>query len=78
MKEYLWKFHGSDMNNGAEVINGYCGSYWLRTPKYQTTDMVYTVNLRTGVIEPRCVKAADGNPVCDVGIRPMYVVEQAY
>jgi len=78
MKEYLWKFHGSDMNNGAEVINGYCGSYWLRTPKYQTMDMVYTVNLRTGVIEPRRVKAMDGNQVCDVGIRPMYVVEQAY
>ncbi len=78
MKEYLWKFHGSDMDNGEEVINGYCGSYWLRTPKYQTTDMVYTVNLRTGAIEPRCVKAAEGNQVCDAGIRPMYVVEQAY
>ncbi len=78
VKEYLWKFHGSDTDNAAEVVNGYCGSYWLRTPKYQTEDMVYTVNLRTGTIEPRCVEETDGNQVCDIGIRPMYVVEQAY
>lgn len=78
MKDYLWKFNGSDKNNAADIINNYCESYWLRTPQYGTEDMIYTVNLKTGVIEPKSVKATDGNAVSNTGIRPMYIVEQAY
>lgn len=78
VKDYLWKFHGAEENNAADIMNNYCESYWLRTPVHGTTDRVYTVNLRTGIIEPKAVSAADGNEVSDTGIRPMYVVEQAY
>lgn len=77
MKDYLWKFHGSDKNNASEIINNYRASYWLRTPVHGTDDMVYTVNLRTGAIEPKSVKATEGNQVSNTGIRPMYVVEQS-
>lgn len=78
MKDYLWKFNGSDKNNASDIINNYRESYWLRTPQYDTDDMVYTVNLRTGVIEPKSVKKTSENTVSNAGIRPMYVVEQAY
>lgn len=78
IKEYLWKFNGSESNNASEVINNYCEAYWLRTPQYGTDDMVYTVNLKTGVIEPKSVKETEGNRVSNTGIRPMYIVEQAY
>ena len=76
MKEYLWKFNNSDKNNASEIINNYCASYWLRTPVYGTDDRVYTVNLKTGAIEPKPVKATEGNNVSNTGIRPMYAVEQ--
>lgn len=78
MKDYLWKFNGSEKNNAFEVINNYSAAYWLRTPQYGTNDMVYTVNLKTGVIEPKPVTETEGNLVSDTGIRPMYTVEQAY
>lgn len=78
MKDYLWKFNGAEKNNAAEVINNYCEAYWLRTPQYGTDDMVYTVNLKTGVIEPKPVKETEGNQVSNTGIRPMYIMEQAY
>lgn len=78
LKDYLWKFNGSERNNTAEIISNYCEAYWLRTPQYGTDDMVYTVNLKTGVIEPKSVKETDGNKVSNTGIRPMYSVEQAY
>lgn len=78
MKEYLWKFNGSERNNASEVINNYCDSYWLRTPQYGTDDMVYTVNLITGVIEPKSVMATEDNELSNTGIRPMYLVKQAY
>lgn len=78
VKEYLWKFNGSDKNNAAEIINNYCEAYWLRTPKYGTEDMIYTVNLKTGTIEPKSIKRTEGNEVSNTGIRPMYIVEQAY
>lgn len=78
MKDYLWKFNGSEKNNAAEVTNNYCEAYWLRTPQYGTDDMVYTVNLKTGVIEPKAVKETEGNQVSNTGIRPMYIMVQAY
>lgn len=78
IKDYLWKFNGSEKNNAAEIISNYCESYWLRTPRYGTDDMVYTVNLKTGVIEPKSVKETEGNQVSNTGIRPMYIMEQAY
>ena len=76
MKDYLWKFNGSDENNAAEIINPYCKQYWLRTPQYGTDDMIYTVNLETGTIEPRSVKAESGDNYSSTGIRPMYVMTQ--
>lgn len=78
MKNYLWKFNESDKNNAAEIINNYCEAYWLRTPQYGTEDMIYTVNLKTGVIEPKSIKGIEGYGVSNTGIRPMYIVEQAY
>lgn len=76
MKDYLWKFNGSDQNNASEIINNYRSAYWLRTPVHGTDDLVYTVNLKTGSIEPKPVKATEGNEVSNTGIRPMYVVTQ--
>ena len=76
MKDYLWKVDHSDENNAESIITKYCGSYWLRTPEYGTDDMVYTVNLKTGAIEPRSVKATENNDLCDIGIRPMYAMYQ--
>lgn len=78
MKDYLWKFNGSDKNNASEITTPYCRQYWLRTPEYGTSDMVYCVNLETGKIEPISVKAKDADNYSSTGIRPMYVVEQAY
>lgn len=76
MKDYLWKVDHSDTDNADTIITKYCGAYWLRTPEYGTTDMIYTVNLKTGVIEPRSVKATENNDLCDIGIRPMYAMYQ--
>ena len=76
MKDYLWKVDGSDKNNIDTIINNYRKYYWLRTPVYGTTDMVYAVNMENGAIEPVSVKATENNDVSNVGIRPMYVVEQ--
>lgn len=78
LKDYLWKFNGSDKNNASDIIHNYCEAYWLRTPQYGTSDMVYTINLKTGTIEPKSVKAVSGSDVSNTGIRPMYLVEQAY
>ncbi len=77
MKSYLWKFNNSDSDNAEEVTGTYCNSYWLRTPVYGTSDMVYTVNLKTGAIEPKKVSATAENMKSDTGIRPVYFVEQA-
>lgn len=76
MKDYLWKFNRSDKDNADEIVTKYRTSYWLRTPQYGTSDMIYTVNLQTGAIEPRSVKATADNDLCDIGIRPMYVLYQ--
>lgn len=78
MKDYLWKFNRSDENNADDIVTKYRSSYWLRTPEYGTDDMVYTVNMQTGSIEPHSVKATEGNDLCEVGIRPMYVMYQNY
>ena len=77
MKDYLWKFNGSNANNAEEVITPYCRSYWLRTPEYGTDDMVYTVNLENGTIEPKSVKAESADNYSSTGIRPVYVMEQS-
>ena len=76
MKDYLWKFNRSDENNAEDIVTKYRSSYWLRTPQYGSNDMIYTVNLMTGAIEPHSVKATSGNDLSEVGIRPMYVLYQ--
>ncbi len=63
MRDYLWKFDRSDRDNIDAVYDGnYLTSYWLRTPVYGTDDMVYTVNLKAGTIEPRSVREEYGIP----------------
>lgn len=56
MRDYLWKFDRSEKDNIESVYDGnYLSAYWLRTPVYGTADMVYTVNLKNGTIEPHSV-----------------------
>lgn len=63
MRNYLWKFNRSDRDNIDAVYDGnYLTSYWLRTPVYGTDDMVYTVNLKGGTIEPHSVQEEYGIP----------------
>ena len=76
MKDYLFKFNGSDKNNADEIVNNYRRGYFLRTPEYGTTDRVYYVDLVTGRISTTRAVAESYDDVCDVGIRPAYVVEQ--
>ena len=78
MKDYLWKLNGASSNNADDYVTPRCDSYWLRTPVHGTDDMIYTVNMMTGAIEPKLVKQADENNYSSTGIRPMYIVEQAY
>lgn len=76
MKDYLFKFNGSDKNNAGEIVNNYRRGYFLRTPEYGTTDKVYYVDLVTGRISTTNAVAKSADDVCEVGIRPAYVVEQ--
>ena len=63
MRNYLWRFNRSDRDNIDAVYDGqYLASYWLRTPVYGTEDMVYTVNLKEGTIEPHAVREEYGIP----------------
>ena len=63
MRDYLWKFDRSGRDNIDAVYDGqYLTSYWLRTPVYGTDDMVYTVNLKDGTIEPHPVQEEYGIP----------------
>lgn len=63
MRDYLWKFDRSERDNIDAVYDGqYLTSYWLRTPVYGTDDLVYTVNLKDGTIEPHPVKEEYGIP----------------
>ncbi|MCM1235581.1 MAG: glycoside hydrolase, partial [Ruminococcus flavefaciens] len=63
MRDYLWKFDRSDRDNIDAVYDGnYLTHYWLRTPVYGTDDLVYTVNLKDGTIEPHSVKEEYGIP----------------
>ena len=76
MKDYLFKFNGSDKNNAKDIVNNYRRGYFLRTPEYGTTDKVYYVDLVTGRIATTNAVAKSTDDVCEVGIRPAYVVEQ--
>ena len=63
MRDYLCKFDRSGRDNIDAVYDGqYLTSYWLRTPVYGTDDMVYTVNLKDGTIEPHPVQEEYGIP----------------
>lgn len=63
MLDYLWKFDRSDSDNIEAVYDGqYLTAYWLRTPVYGTQNMVYTVNLKDGRIEPHEVSEEYGIP----------------
>lgn len=75
----------SSLNQAAEVY-GYIPyseggtklfrPYFLRTPEYGTTNKVYYVDLVTGRIATTNAVAKSDDDVCEVGIRPAYVVEQ--
>lgn len=75
-KDYLWKFADSLIENPETQIKPYCTGYWLRTPETDTNDMIYSVNLHDGTIEPISVKATDGNSYSTIGIRPAFVMPQ--
>lgn len=75
-KNYLWKFEDSSMENPNTQIRPYCLGYWLRTPETGTDDMIYSVNLQNGTIEPVSVKATEGNDYSVMGIRPAFVMPQ--
>lgn len=63
MRDSLWRFDRSSRDNIDAVYDGqYLTSYWLRTPVYGTDDMVYTVNLKDGTIEPHSVQEEYGIP----------------
>ena len=63
MRGYLWRFDRSNRDNIDAVYDGqYLTAYWLRTPVYGTDDMVYTVNLKDGTIEPHSVREEYGIP----------------
>ncbi len=76
MSNYLFKFNGSNKNNAKDIVNNYRRGYFLRTPEYGTTDKVYYVDLVTGRIATTNAVAKSDDDVCEVGIRPAYVVEQ--
>lgn len=76
MSNYLFKFNGSDKNNAKDIVNNYRRGYFLRTPEYGTTDKVYYVDLVNGKISTTNAVAKSYDDVCEIGIRPMYVVEQ--
>ncbi len=76
MSDYLFKFNGSDLNNAKDIVNNYRRGYFLRTPEYGTSDKVYYVDLVKGKISTTNATAQSADDVCEVGIRPMYVVEQ--
>lgn len=76
MGKYLFKFNGSDKNNARDIVNNYRRGYFLRTPEYGTTDKVYYVDLVTGRIATTNAVAKSDDDVCEIGIRPAYVVEQ--
>lgn len=76
LNDYLWRFGTSGSENPETQINGYCRSYWLRTPMHDTKDMIYTVNLSDGTIEAKSVKATAGSTYSSTGLRPAFVMPQ--
>ena len=76
LKDYLWKFNGSDSENPETQMNSFCSSYWLRTPEYDTDDKIYVVDLEDGTIKPKAVSDTEGNDYSDTGIRPMFSMIQ--
>lgn len=77
-KDYLWKFEDSLENNPETQYSTYCRGYWLRTPETNTDDMIYSVNLLDGKIEPVSVKAFEDNDYSVIGIRPAFAIPQRY
>jgi hypothetical protein len=76
MKDYLWKFGETNVDNPESQMKPFSYSYWLRTPEYNTTDKIYIVNLETGRIEPRAVNALNDNQYSETGIRPVFTMVQ--
>lgn len=76
LKDYLWKFNGSNTENPETQINSFCSSYWLRTPEYDTDNKIYVVDLEDGTIRPKEVSSTEGNDYSDTGIRPMFSMTQ--
>ena len=77
-KDYLWKFEDSLENNPETQYSTYCRGYWLRTLETNTDDMIYSVNLLDGKIEPVSVKAFEDNDYSVIGIRPAFAIPQHY
>ncbi|WP_097006340.1 DUF6273 domain-containing protein [Lacrimispora amygdalina] len=76
LKDYLWKFDGSNIENPETQIGAFCSSYWLRTPEYDTDDKIYVVDLKDGTITPKVVSSTEENSYSDTGIRPMFSMMQ--
>ncbi len=85
-REWLWKFHGSDVDNPDSQTGQFCKGYWLRTPlgeePLEDSGMVYIVDLINGNIRPeRIVPQVDSSDeeLCvtgTTGVRPAFVLEQ--
>lgn len=76
MRNYLWKFNGSDIENPETQEVPFCEGYYLRTSVYGTDDQIYRVNLHEGKIEPVAVNATENNDYSTTGIRPIFAMEQ--
>lgn len=76
IKEYLWRFGETNIDNPETQKKPFCYSYWLRTPEYQQADKIYTVNLDTGKIEAKDVNSTLENSYSETGIRPVFTMNQ--
>lgn len=84
--KWLWRFEGSESDNPKTVSGPFLSAYWLRTPygngfDYESSDMVYVVDLEKGNIHPASVRpeSSEGDDYTDlftaVGIRPAFVLD---
>ncbi|MCQ2401258.1 MAG: hypothetical protein MJ059_04985 [Lachnospiraceae bacterium] len=84
--KWLWRFEGSESDNPKTVLSPFLSAYWLRTPygngfDYESSDMVYVVDLEKGNIHPASVRpeSSVGDDYTDlftaVGIRPAFVLD---
>ena len=84
-KNYLWKFGDTQVDNPETITDSTSNAYWLRNPSgttsdYNTSGMIYVVDLINGNIHTENIKPAggSGDPYIDtqttVGIRPAFTL----